>query len=66
MDIGRSLMQTVHEAMKNAGIRESYLEVRTDNAPAIALYKSMGYDIRKTIRGYYMDGTDAHIMALQL
>jgi ribosomal-protein-alanine N-acetyltransferase len=66
MDIGRSLMQTVHEAMKNAGIREAYLEVRTDNAPAIALYKSMGYDIRKTIRGYYMDGTDAHIMALQL
>jgi len=66
MEIGRSLMRMVHEAMKNVGIRESYLEVRTDNAPAIALYKSMGYEIRKTIGAYYMDGTDAHIMVLRL
>jgi len=66
MGIGRSLMQVAHEVMRNAGIGESYLEVRTDNVSAIALYKGMGYEIRKTVKGYYMDGADAHIMVLRL
>ncbi|HET7325658.1 MAG TPA: ribosomal protein S18-alanine N-acetyltransferase [Nocardioidaceae bacterium] len=38
------------------------LEVRTDNAPAIALYQSVGFATIATRRGYYADGGDALLM----
>jgi ribosomal-protein-alanine N-acetyltransferase len=64
--IGRHLMEAAHDAMMRNGIKESYLEVRVDNAAAISLYKNMGYEIRRTVSSYYMDGTDAHVMVLRL
>jgi [ribosomal protein S18]-alanine N-acetyltransferase len=35
------------------------LEVRTDNAPAIALYKKRGFETLRLRKGYYQDGCDA-------
>ncbi len=35
------------------------LEVRTDNAPAIRLYRQLGYTDIGTLTGFYEDGSDA-------
>lgn len=64
--IGHALVQ---EAMRNMPLykaRECYLEVRASNTPAIGLYKKMGFDILRRIRGYYIDGEDAYLMARKL
>lgn len=66
MGLGRSLVEAAHDAMRRNGIKESYLEVRADNTPAISLYKGMGYEVKKTVSSYYMDGTTAHVMILKL
>jgi ribosomal-protein-alanine N-acetyltransferase len=64
--VGRALMQ---EALAEAGRRgatRSMLEVRRSNAPAIALYRSLGYLHDTVRRGYYQDGEDAVLMSLAL
>ncbi|MEJ2868310.1 ribosomal protein S18-alanine N-acetyltransferase [Actinomycetospora sp. OC33-EN08] len=40
----------------------TYLEVRTDNAPAVALYRSEGFEVVGLRRRYYASGADAHTM----
>lgn len=60
--IGRALMdQLVHAADLLDG--PMFLEVRTDNAPAIALYESYGFSILATRKRYYQpSGADAYSM----
>lgn len=60
--IGRALMdQLVHTADLLDG--PTFLEVRTDNAPAIALYESFGFYVLATRKGYYQpSGADAYSM----
>jgi len=48
------------------GCRETYLEVRVSNKPAIKLYEKLGYRIAKIAHHYYLDGEDAYIMARPL
>lgn len=58
--IGRVLLA---ELLRFAGSGEVFLEVRTDNAPAIALYESVGFvnvGLRK--RYYRVSGADAYTM----
>jgi ribosomal-protein-alanine N-acetyltransferase len=58
--IGRRLMT---ELLTAAGHRDIHLEVRTDNEPAIGLYRSFGFQIRGTRRRYYQpSGADAYTM----
>jgi len=45
-------------------LRAIFLEVRTDNVPAIALYEKYGFVKRFVKRGYYEDGGDAYSMAI--
>ncbi len=45
------------------GCRETYLEVRVSNQPAISLYEKLGYRIVKVLAHYYLDGEDAYLMA---
>jgi [ribosomal protein S18]-alanine N-acetyltransferase len=40
----------------------TFLEVRTDNVPALALYSSEGFEVVGTRRRYYASGADAHTM----
>jgi ribosomal-protein-alanine N-acetyltransferase len=40
----------------------TFLEVRTDNVPALTLYTSEGFEVVGTRRRYYASGADAHTM----
>jgi len=58
--IGRSMLEALLDVADGAAI---FLEVRTDNVPAIALYESVGFvrlGIRK--RYYRISGADAYTM----
>ena len=49
-----------------AGNARVYLEVRTDNAPAIALYRSAGFvEVGLRKRYYRVSGADAYTMRRQ-
>lgn len=48
------------------GAARCFLEVRTDNRPAIELYRRLGFGERGRRNGYYADGADALVMALEL
>ncbi len=64
--IGCALMREAMEAMVNYKAKECYLEVRASNVPAVNLYRKMGLEIIRTIRGYYADGEAAYLMARKL
>lgn len=61
---GRLLMQALHAGAPYAGC--AWLEVRRDNAPAIALYERLGYGPIAVRARYYDDGCDAVVMRLSL
>ncbi len=62
--VGTSLMLSAMRALRSYyRVDEYYLEVRVSNYPAINLYKKLGFEIIKVIRGYYSDGEDAYLMA---
>jgi ribosomal-protein-alanine N-acetyltransferase len=42
------------------------LEVRVTNDVGIALYKKLGFEVSKTINGYYSDGENAYVMTKKL
>ena len=52
---------------KEKGLKTLYLEVRSHNTPAIALYSSLGFEKIATRKGYYRNPTDdAIIMTLNV
>ncbi len=62
--IGKNLMIRAMEALRDYyKVDEYYLEVRVSNHVAINLYKKLGFEVVKTIKGYYLDGEDAYLMA---
>jgi len=64
--IATGLMRLAIKAMKEYyNANEYYLEVRVSNTPAINLYSKLGFKIIRTIKGYYNDGEDAYLMALE-
>jgi len=60
--IGYELMREAMRSMVSCKAKECYLEVRGSNVPAVNLYKKMGFEVTRTIRGYYADGEDAYVM----
>ena len=67
--LGRELLEHLIAELESRGILTLWLEVRQSNAPAIALYESLGFNEVSVRRGYYpaADGReDAIIMALPL
>lgn len=64
--IGYALMCEAMEAMVNYKAKECYLEVRASNVPAVNLYRKMGFEVARTMRGYYADGEAAYVMARKL
>lgn len=64
--VGRALVQEAMEAMLLYNAKECFLEVRASNTSAVNLYKKMGFDIIRTMHGYYADGENAYLMAIKL
>ena len=56
------LLEHVIARSRAAGLTSIWLEVRTSNAPAIALYKRFGFSACGTRMAYYPDGEDALLM----
>ncbi|MGQ9506908.1 MAG: ribosomal protein S18-alanine N-acetyltransferase [Candidatus Bathycorpusculaceae bacterium] len=64
--IGKALVTQALENMRIYNAKQCFLEVRVTNTPAIELYKKLGFEITRTIHGYYSDGEDAYVMTRKL
>jgi ribosomal-protein-alanine acetyltransferase len=64
--VARRLAVDGIERLRQSGCSGCYLEVRTTNRPAIELYEALDFRRAGTRRRYYVDGTDALIMKLDL
>ncbi len=65
--LGKKLLSAVLCEMKEDGIGEVFLEVRSGNESAIALYKSVEFEEIGTRKGYYRDnGEDATLYKLKI
>ena len=66
MGLGRALLTEFAHTSTERGACEAFLEVASDNAPAIALYASAGWQRAGTRRDYYAPGIDAMVMRLEM
>ncbi len=64
--IGQALMHKAMQGMQSYKAKECYLEVRVTNTQAVNLYKKLGFEIARTLHGYYVDGEDAYMMNKKL
>lgn len=60
------LIDAARQALVEAGCQQLFLEVRTDNRAAIALYQAQGLTVRGRRPNYYPDGCDALILGTDL
>lgn len=60
--IGRLLLKRALNMLEAQRVHAVKLEVRETNERAINLYRSHGFEHRRTIAGYYDDGEDAHLL----
>lgn len=63
---GRLLVAALIAHARTAGARVLHLEVRADNASALALYERFGFIADGRRRDYYAPGQDAVLMSLRL
>ena len=66
MGLARALLAEFAQASSARGAGEAFLEVASDNAPAIALYTGNGWQGAGIRRDYYAPGIDAVVMRLPL
>jgi len=59
--IGRGMLVELLAEAKRRRAADVFLEVRTDNPGATALYESLGFERLAVRRGYYKDGVDAAV-----
>ena len=62
--VGRALVSDLVRAASERASEKVFLEVRTKNAAAVALYQSMGFETLSIRKQYYSDGEDAFDMML--
>ena len=60
--IGTALMDWLEAQATKHNVREIFLEVRSDNEPAIAMYRARDYERIDIRRNYYGNAIDAFIM----
>lgn len=63
---GRALLQHAGAVLNEGGVRALFLEVDEANAPALALYQTLGALAVGRRPGYYDNGGDAAILRLDL
>ena len=59
-------MDAAERIARERGATVARLEVSTQNAPAIALYRELGYRTEGLLPGYYSWGEDAYSMRKSL
>jgi ribosomal-protein-alanine N-acetyltransferase len=64
--IGQALVNEAMEGMRLYRGKQCFLEVRVTNTPAVGLYRKLGFEVTRTIHGYYADGEDAYLMSKKL
>lgn len=64
--IAQALMNKAIEGMMHYKAKLAYLEVRLTNDPGVLLYKKLGFEVNRTLNGYYSDGEDAYVMIKKL
>ncbi len=64
--IGTKLTEALTEALRNAGARTILLTVAPANAPAISIYRSLGFVPVRHCPDYFGKGEDRDVMQLQL
>jgi ribosomal-protein-alanine N-acetyltransferase len=64
--IGTTLMNELLAEAVRRGVAEVFLEVRSDNPPAQAMYERFGFERLGVRRAYYDDGADAITMMRRL
>ncbi len=64
--IGRRLLVDAMALARQRGAQEVFLEVRHDNAAAVALYEAYGFEVVGRRRSYYARGVDAFVMRTRL
>ncbi len=62
--VGRALAEAALAALRDRGVERVYLEVREDNAPAIGLYRSLGFERVASLPNYYGSGRNGMRMRL--
>ncbi|WP_062463110.1 ribosomal protein S18-alanine N-acetyltransferase [Demequina soli] len=65
--LGRALMDDFMAAAREEKAPDAWLEVAVDNVPALALYRSYGFEDVRIRRKYYQpEGIDALVMRVEL
>lgn len=64
--LGCHMAEAGLEEMRRLGARRCFLEVRDDNAAALALYRRLGFRPAGRRKKYYRDGADAVLLAADL
>ena len=64
--VAQSLLNKAMEGMRFYKAKQCYLEVRVTNDAGVALYKKLGFEVSRTVHGYYSDGEDASVMSIKL
>lgn len=64
--VGTAMMNWLEETAYNLGVRELFLEVRSDNIPAVAMYLARDFERIDLRRDYYEKGVDAYVMRKKL
>lgn len=64
--LARELLAALVDGARDLGADRMLLEVAADNAAAIGLYDSFGFETISTRRGYYAGGIDALVMELAI
>jgi ribosomal-protein-alanine N-acetyltransferase len=64
--VAQELMTKAMEGMRHYKAKLAYLEVRVTNDPGVALYRKIGFEVSRTLHGYYSDGEDAYVMTKKL
>jgi ribosomal-protein-alanine N-acetyltransferase len=64
--VGQALLQHAAWTLRASGILRLFLEVDETNAPALALYRSVGAEPAGHRPGYYENGANAAVLRLEL
>ena len=64
--VAQAVINKALEGMQYYKAKQCFLEVRVTNDAGISLYKKLGFEVTRTINGYYSDGEDAYVMTKRL